>query len=162
MADAVLYFERGYFLLNNRYNGINLAFLLNLRANSKIYTSNQDKIADMVFANRIRKGVLVMCTEDWNKISIRQGAYQTDVQENTLLVATQQQQDDIQKFWITVNKAEANYGLGNMEAYKIACNQAQLLPHQNWMMKAFEEQIQTLRSILLQMGDLLTPAWTQE
>jgi hypothetical protein len=29
LANAVLFFERGNFLLNNRFNGINLAFLLN-------------------------------------------------------------------------------------------------------------------------------------
>ena len=68
---------------------------------------------------------------------------------------------NIQQFWITVNKAEANYGLGEMDAYKIAHGQAGLLPHKDWMMKAFDEQLQTLRSVLLQKGDLLTPAWKE-
>ena len=161
LSNAILYFERGYFLLNNRFNGINLAFLLNLRVNSSIFSDAQDKLADMVFANRIRKTVLVMCAKDSTKMNERRRAYHVNEQENETLVANQKQQDDIEYFWITVNKAEANYGLGNMEAYELAHNEARQLPHEDWMMHAFEEQLKTLRSVLIQRGDLLTPAWKE-
>ena len=102
-----------------------------------------------------------MCEKELKKISERQAAYHTATEQNATLVANQQQQDDIQKFWIMVNKAEANYGLGDMDTYKVAHGQARLLPHKDLMMKAFEEQIEKLRSVLLQKGGLLTPAWEE-
>ena len=161
LGNAILYFERGYFLLNNRYNGINLAFLINLRANTSIYSADQDKIADMVIANRIRKTVLDMCGMDLKKIMERQAAYHTNVQEDETLVASQKQLDDVQKFWITVNRAEAHYGIGEIDAYRKAHDEARVLPHKAWMLKAFEDQLKTLRSVLIQRGELLTPAWKE-
>src|SRR5690606_14845531 len=45
---AIHYFQRGFFLLNNRYNCINLAFTFNMRANSELCTTKDEQVADMV------------------------------------------------------------------------------------------------------------------
>lgn len=53
LDNSILYFQRGYFLLNNRYNGINLALTLVYPATSKLANSDQERIADLIFAPRI-------------------------------------------------------------------------------------------------------------
>lgn len=69
LSNAILFYERGYYLLRNRYNGINLAFLLNQRVDTDIYTNHEDKITDMVLANRIRLEVLKMCKKENEEIA---------------------------------------------------------------------------------------------
>ncbi len=72
VSNAIVYFQRGFFLLHNRYNGINLAFLLNRRTDTSLDPTTNEKIADMVWANRIRREVLAMCEKDWSEIINRQ------------------------------------------------------------------------------------------
>src|SRR5687767_1891473 len=56
LDEAVRGYARGFFLRNDYYNGINLAYLLNVRsANAK---TRAEAIADFVQAERIRKEVL--------------------------------------------------------------------------------------------------------
>lgn len=55
LAKSIEFYQRGYFLLHNRYHGLNLAFLFNKRVDSFDHYTTEDKIADMVFANRIRR-----------------------------------------------------------------------------------------------------------
>ncbi len=162
LADSILFFERGYFLLNNRYNAINLAFLFNLRVASSLYSDPQEKLADMVFASRIRRGVLIMCDKDLKKITEKaMPAFDTNFAENDALAATQKVMDEEQKFWIMVNKAEAHFGLGQIDAYKQALETARSIPHEGYMMKIFEGQMETLRTLLTKYGSLLSPPWQQ-
>jgi hypothetical protein len=55
---AQLAYERGYWLRNDYYNGINVAFLLNVRA---AISEPADAIADFVQAGRIRKALIPIC-----------------------------------------------------------------------------------------------------
>ena len=73
LARAIRYYARGYYLRNDRYNGINLAYLLNVRTDTSLDTTNEDKIADLVFANRIRRDVLALCEEELESIQRRAG-----------------------------------------------------------------------------------------
>ena len=71
LRNAITYFERAYYLLSNRYHGINLAYLVNLRVNSKLYPTAQDQVADMMWANRFRQEVLALCKNDMAELSDR-------------------------------------------------------------------------------------------
>ena len=62
LDEAVRAYERGFYLRNDYYNGINFAFLLNVRAANAVDPA--DAIADFVLARRVRKEVLTIC-EDW-------------------------------------------------------------------------------------------------
>jgi tetratricopeptide repeat protein len=64
LGDAIWYYGRGFYLRNDWYNGINLAFLLNLRTDSTLDPTDQDKIADLVWANRIRRRVVALCAQE--------------------------------------------------------------------------------------------------
>lgn len=162
LANAILYYERAFYLLHNRYNGINLAFLINNRVASNLYTTEQDKIADMILANRIRQTVLQLCEKDWTKLERK--SLQAEIAPLPLhddLAADQQRIDNEQRFWILVNKAEAHFGLGEMAAYKAAWSQAEDVEHSIWMMKAFTDEVEKLRILLRTYGHLLPGGWSE-
>jgi hypothetical protein len=159
LNQAIQYFQRGYYLLNNRYNAINLAFTLNCRASSSLCATKEEQIADMIYANYTRKRVLDLCDKDWEDITKREG------KESMLATVAEQEAqkafNNDQKFWIQINRAEAHFGLGNFEAYKSSRAIAQGLEHANWMMEAFDLQIEKLRLLLQAKSDLLNPAWVE-
>ncbi|MBX3255918.1 MAG: DUF4071 domain-containing protein [Chitinophagaceae bacterium] len=141
LDKAILFYQRGYYLLHNRHNGINLAYLLHLRSTTSLTPTRDDKTADMVWANRIRREVLELCSRDLGKIE--------KMKMHATLPATSvsDEQENIineQKFWIAVNKAEAHYGLGEMPEYERAAATAQLIEHEDWMMESFKRQLERL------------------
>ncbi len=163
LMNAIGYYERGYYLFRNRYHGINLAFLLNKRVDSSIYNTNEDKIADMVWAGRIRRQVLEMCENNWSEIAARKNRTFNDVlpQGDRNLSSDQKTAEDEQKFWILVNKAEAHLGLGEIVEYKKAVERAQEIPHTQWMWKAFDDEVVELRKLMKQYGHLINPPWRE-
>ncbi|HEV7330040.1 MAG TPA: tetratricopeptide repeat-containing protein [Flavisolibacter sp.] len=162
LFDGIQFYERAYFLLHNRYNGTNLAFLINHRPETKEYSQPHEIIADLVLANRIRREVLNMCEKDWQRLESKQGtAKEKLANENPDLAASQKQMENEQRFWILVNRAEAHFGLGEMDAYNEAKLQASQLPHEPWMMASFEDQVEKLRVVLQKHGHLLQPVWME-
>jgi tetratricopeptide (TPR) repeat protein len=160
LSNAIHFYERGYFLLSNRYHGINLAFLFNKRADSSIYPSKEDKIADMIFANRVRRQVLKICERDWDEIIERKNrmALKMNTGNTSSLSDYNQADDNDQMFWIQVNKAECHFGLGEMEECKAALEKAKEIEHADWMMKAYDDQHVKLRELMQKHGHLLNLA----
>lgn len=163
LANAILFYERAFFLLHSRYNGINLAFLINNRVDSTLYTTEQDRIADMVLANRIRQTVLAVCEKDWAALEKKSLAI-TDpaVLENSAMAAEQKVIENEQRFWILVNKAEAHFGLGQITAYNVAKEDAEAVEHGSWMMKAFTDEVEKLKVLMRKYGHLLPGGWSDE
>jgi len=58
LARAIRAYARGYFIRNDYYNGINFAFLLNVRASR---SEGEEAIADRVLARRVRGEILDLC-----------------------------------------------------------------------------------------------------
>lgn len=141
LDKAILLYQRGYYLLHNRHNGINLAYLLHLRSSTNLSPTRDEKTADMIWANRIRREVLELCTRDLERIEKMEG------QGGVPGTAISDEQENIineQKFWIAVNKAEAHYGLGEMMEYEKAAATAQLNRYEEWMMESFKKQLEKL------------------
>ena len=160
LANAILYYERAFFLLRTRYNGINLAFLINNRVASNLYNTEQDRIADMVLANRIRRIVLELCDKDWATLESQSLSHSAaPIPTNDQLAAEQTALENEQRFWILVNKAEAHYGLGEMAEYESAKEKAETITHNAWMMKAFVEEVEKLKVLMHNYGHLLQPSW---
>ena len=63
---AVRAYERGFYLRNDYYNGINFAYLLNERA--AVSTDQGEAIADFVQARRVRREVIAIC-EQWLRVN---------------------------------------------------------------------------------------------
>lgn len=164
LINAIGYYERGYYLFHNRYHGINLAFLLNKRVDSSVFNTHEDKIADMVWANRIRRQVLEMCDYNWNEIEARKNKTSAEIsmQGDINLSSDRETAENEQKFWILVNKAEAHFGLGEMDEYKKAIERAREIPHTQWMWKAFEDETIELRELMIKHGHLTNPSAAQK
>lgn len=161
LNNAILFFQRGYYLLNNRYNCINLAYMQNCRANSSLCTTKEEQIADMVYASHTRRRVLQVCENDLNELLKREHRKPTDSGENKEILK-QQTYNNEQKFWIYVNQAEAHFALGEFDEYKKAVNTAMGIEHKPWMIESFEEQVAKLRVLLERNGHLLNPAWKEK
>jgi len=161
LNNAILFFQRGYYLLNNRYNCINLAYMQNCRANSSLCTTKEEQIADMVYASHTRRRVLEICEIELNEIKKREERQTRDTEENEAM-QKQRLYNDVQKFWVFVNKAEAHFALGDFEEYKNAVASAKLIEHKPWMMESFEEQVAKLSILLERNGHLLNPPWKEK
>lgn len=160
LSNAILLFQRGYYLLNNRYNGINLAYTLNCRATSSLCKTREEQIADMVYANHTRRRVLYICDNDWNAIMEMEKRESGGNEPNEELLK-QRSFTNERKFWICVNRAESYFGLGEFDSYKKAVEEARTITHEPWMMASFEDQVTRLRKLLLKNADLLNPPWKE-
>ena len=89
LDEAVRGYERGFYLRNDYYNGINFAYLLNVRAANA--RSRAEAIADFVQAKRVRQEVISIC--------------------GSLLKEENLPEDD--KYWAMASLAEAYVGIGD-------------------------------------------------
>jgi hypothetical protein len=155
LRAAIRYYARGYYLRDDRYNGINLAYLLNLRVNTELDPLPQDQIADLVWANRIRLHVLTLCEQELETIQQRE----TRAVQQDALHQSQRERDKEQKFWSLATKAEAYFGLGEFDLYQQTLAAVEESQGHDWMMETFKEQIGRLRALLEKHGHLLNPPW---
>ena len=124
LDEAVRGYARGFFLRNDYYNGINLAYLLNVRsANAK---TRAEAIADFVQAQRIRQEVLTICES---------------------LIA-QEQLPNTDKYWVLATMAEAHLGLGKDDLAAQRLQEARALSTASWMNESTDDQMTRLRSLL--------------
>jgi hypothetical protein len=155
---AIGFYSRGYYLRNDRYNGINLAYVYNVRMDSPLDATREEQIADFVSANRIRREVLLLCEREKQEILQRE--------QRTVLKADQVKQDQEardreQKFWCLATKAEAHMGLGQFDEYDKTRAEAQAIPHAAWMFETMEQQIGRLSALLEKYGNLVQPPWAK-
>jgi hypothetical protein len=156
LDQAIRYYGRGFYLRTDYYNGINLAYLLNVRTDTPLDATDAEKIADLVGANRLRREVVGLCEKESAGIQAREARI-AEARPDELSQALTAR-DKEQKFWCLVTEAEARFGLGEIEKYEQLRSQAQVLSSASWMMSTFDDQIGRLRELLAKHGHLLTPA----
>jgi hypothetical protein len=88
LDESVKAYARGYYIKNDYYNGINYAFMLDVRASC---SAGDEALADRVLARRVRADVLIICD---------------------LLLQAAPSADSDEPFWIAATKVEALIGLG--------------------------------------------------
>lgn len=123
LNSAIEYSIRGFYISNDYYNGINLAFLFNVRAN---LSYGDEKIADIINAKRIRKKVIEIC----EKLVNEKLEFRSD------------------KYWIMATLEEAYFGLGDNEKYLKFKNEAQKQSNIQWMINTTESQISKLEKLI--------------
>jgi hypothetical protein len=160
LENSILYFQRSYYLLNNRYNGINLALTLVYHATSNLVQSDQDRIADLVLAQRTWKRVLYLCDRDWKMILEKEKNDQTLINEGSKEGKDLQEYYHVQKYWILVNRAEAYFGLGDFENYRNSEEESKTIPFHAWQLESYTDQIAKLARELKKVGHLLEHKWT--
>lgn len=121
---AIQNYQRGFNLKNDYYNGINYAYLLNVRA---AVSEPADAVADFVLAQRVRREVISICER--------------------LLESGRKFEPD-EKYWIEATLGEAWYGLGEREKSKAILEPAYASAPKSWMRGSTEEQLGKLEKLL--------------
>lgn len=154
LRQAIQYYSRGYYLRSDFYHGINLAALLTLRATSPLDPTEQEKVADLVSANRIRTEIIDLCRRELERIDRRlETAPDSETKEH------QVRQDWDRRYWCTATMAGAYFGLGRWPEYRQARAAAMALQPAAWMAATLDKHIATVRPPLEQYGHLLSPPW---
>jgi hypothetical protein len=125
LDEAVRGYERGFYLRNDFYNGINLAFLLNVRAAHA--SSRAEAVADFVQAGRVRREVASIC-----EAALAGGG----------------PADPGTKYWVLATLAEARLGADDEAGAKRALQEASDTAPAPWMKESTEEQLDKLRRML--------------
>lgn len=135
--EAIRGHERAFYMANDHYNGINLAFTLNARAANA--TDANEAIADRVTASRVRKRVLAIANQ-WLT--------------NNPVPALEKLPPDAMRgyrkswYWIMVTLAEAYVGLGDEASAKPILEEAYANVPEAWMKESSEDQLAKLKELL--------------
>jgi hypothetical protein len=103
LDEAVRAYARGYYIKTDYYNGINYAFMLNVRAAS---TTGEDALVDRALARRIRQQVLAICDRLLEAASSSDGQASGPPHPGA---------GSEEPFWIGATKVEALLGLGRKD-----------------------------------------------
>lgn len=122
LSESIEAYGRGFFLKQDYYNGINLAFLLEVRALNAFRAGDRDEgITDSVLARRIRRDVIKYTEPLINK------DYGPE-----------------KRYWILATLWEAAAGLCDTASAEKWEAQARALKMANWMTESTQAQIQTI------------------
>ncbi|HEV7473133.1 MAG TPA: TRAFs-binding domain-containing protein [Pyrinomonadaceae bacterium] len=129
LDESIRSYGKGFHLKDDYYNGINYAFMLNVRAS---VTTGPDAIADFVWAGRVRTRVIELCQE-----------------RLTAGVKDDQGNDDLEQlFWLRATLIEALVGTG--ESVRAESEKAAAISQapESWMAGSLEEQLDKLGKML--------------
>ncbi len=123
LKQALFALERGFFIMRDYYNGINLAFMLDVKAS----LSDDDVRSDLQGTARyVRRIVLDVCKKALKDVSL----------------------SDDEKYWILATGYEASTGLeleDEIQNWKEASERA---AKADWMKESTEQQIANLRALI--------------
>jgi tetratricopeptide (TPR) repeat protein len=141
---ALASYEKGFYVKNDYYTGINAAYLYNLRSS---ISEGDDAVADFVMAQRIRKQVVHICDAWLADFEKRQ-------QANESLVPDQGREQEEkrwieEKYWVLATKAEAWVGLSDeAKAQECLDTATASTSPAAWMVDTTEQQLASLRNLL--------------
>lgn len=124
LSSSIDYYKKGFYIKNDYYNGINLAFVLNVRSLNQGH--EEEALADYILANRIRKKTIEICLNLKESPNFN---YRSD------------------KYWIIATLEEAYFGLEDDKNYKKYKDEAILLAKADWERDTTEKQIEELKLI---------------
>ncbi len=129
-------YKCGFYLRNDYYNGINYAYLLNVRADQS--PDHAEAIADFVQARRVRREVLAIC-EKW-------------LEDNP----SPEEDDDAKalsdywetRYWVQATMGEAYTGLEEEAMANELLSEAYSKTKEKWMQESTETQIEKLEALI--------------
>lgn len=131
LERSIYYYNKGYVIKNDYYNGINLSYLYSLRAS--IQNDKELIIADHINAKRIRSRVINICEELIDSQSVERG--------------------DL--VWINLTLSEAYLGNGFLEAADKYLAKAIENKCRDFELDSFNQQISKLKEILVNIESKL-------
>ncbi|HYR57953.1 MAG TPA: TRAFs-binding domain-containing protein [Chthoniobacteraceae bacterium] len=133
LDESIRAYERGFYLCNDYYNGINFAFLLNVRA--AIEQDSAEAIADFVQARRVRKEVVSIC-EQWLAANPAKAGEPVTTKNQAA------------RYWVLATLAEAQVGLKDEVTAGKWLTEAEVTAPEGWMAASTKQQLEKLRSLL--------------
>ena len=131
LDTSVASYERGFYLKRDYYNGINYAFMLNVRAQQQ--TEGDEATADRVLARRLRTQVLGLVDAAEKKLPRDENRQPLDKSE---------------AYWMAATRLEALLGLGEAQRLSEASEQLFAAAPEAWMPDTTRAQLATLRGLL--------------
>jgi Tetratricopeptide Repeats-Sensor len=128
LTAAIFAHEKGFYLKNDYYNGINFAFLLDCRAAE---LGGEDAIADRFQARRVRERVVGICTA-----LLAEG-----------IRGENEDKKREEEYWVRATLVEALLGLGNNAQSESEFAVAKKVGPERWMINTTEEQLTKLRAL---------------
>jgi hypothetical protein len=133
LNESISAYERGFYLKQDYYNGINLAYLLNLRAVEFLKSGNRDEaVADFVLARRIRREVI---------------RYTTPLLDSM--------EDITNRYWLIATLYEAAVGIGDEAAIVNWETKAKAMNVDDWMQETRINQAEKLKKLMQEYKDRL-------
>jgi len=124
LSEAIAAYSRGFYLKQDYYNGVNLAFLLETRALDHAGRGDRDDVvADRVLARRTREDVLRYATPQ---------------------VAALAELGVDKRYWLTASLWETATGLGRDDEARSWEAQARAMKPALWMLESTEQQVAQL------------------
>jgi hypothetical protein len=133
LNEAIRGYERGFYLRNDYYNGINYAYLLNERAAHP--TDFAEAVADFVQARRVRKEVISICNQ-WLECNARTPPFPPGSKYRET------------RYWVLATLAEAEIGLEEEGMGQQRLEEAFAAAPEEWMKQTTQEQVTKLKALL--------------
>jgi MAP3K TRAFs-binding domain len=130
LDQSVWAYEKGFYVKNDHYNGINLAFVLNVRAANT--ADPREASADVVQAERIRRRVAAIA-----RAMLASGIKDDDGKP-----------DREETFWVSASLVEALLGSGQKDEAAALRDEITKTAPQPWMGDTMSEQLQKLDGLL--------------
>ena len=142
LDEAIRAHERGFRIRNDHYNGINLAFLLDVRAS---VSTGDEAVADRVLAARTRREVLSIADD----FLAAEAARVQQAHDGGEEMADGPSWDE-HRYWVRASRVEAMFGLARRVEAAAAFEEAKSLhpPPDPWMVESTEEQLRKLEALL--------------
>ena len=133
LDQAVRAYERGFYLRNDYYNGINYAYLLNERAAHPVGFA--EAVADFVQARRVRREVSSICNQ-WLESNARPAPLPPGSKYPE------------KRYWVLATLAEAQIGLEEEALGQQRLEEAFAAAPEPWMKDTTQEQVDKLKALL--------------
>ena len=131
LDESIRSYGKGFYLKDDHYNGINYAFMLNVRAS--VSAAGPDAIADFVWAERVRRRVIELCEE----------RLAAGVKNDEGKV------DHEQLFWLRATLIEAFVGTGQSARAESLKDEAIKEAPEKWMAGSLQGQLEKLNKLLV-------------
>jgi hypothetical protein len=128
LTAAIWAYEKGFYLRNDHYNGVNFAFLLDCHAAE---LGGDDALVDRLQARRVRERIVGICTQ-----LLAEG-----------IRGESEERRREEEYWVRATLVEALFGLGNAAESEAEFAIAKKAAPEPWMTDTTEQQLAKLRSL---------------
>ncbi len=148
LDESIKAYERGFYIKQDHYNGINLSYLLNVRAVEKLKNGNKDEAtADAIIAKRVYQDVIRYT------MPLIDGM---EAEEETMPPDEKKKKDmEKKRYWLIATLWEAAIGAGDEEAASKWEREAKAMHVAHWMQDTRESQGAKLRASLAIYAELV-------